>query len=192
MLTGWEEGAFLATFAARVGARKVLEIGTFTGFSLICLADGTAKRERAPVAEKATQNKSRIDAIEINDELKYIIDEAVTRAGYSSCTTIYYGDAKAIIPTLNGSEQYDLVFIDANKREYLHYYNLVFPLVRPKGYIIADNVLWYGKAAAADNQQKPDAKTLGIREFNALIESDTRIEKELISIRDGLYIIQKL
>ena len=197
MLVGWREGAFLTEFAKMVGARRILELGTFTGFSLLCLAEGAGRATAA--ATVADKGSFQIDAIEINDELEYIIREGVERSGYAKNIKIFFGDAKLLIPNLPSAKgsapQYDLVFIDANKREYLQYYNLVFPLVKKGGYILADNVLWYGKGVG-EAPQKADTKTQGIREFNSFIEkasadSSAKIKSHLLKLRDGLYIIQK-
>lgn len=210
MLVGKEEGLFLNAFVKCVNAKRVLEIGTFTGYSLICLADAVLHNEGFGV-----------DALEINQELEYIIAEGLQRAKVEEITRVSFGDAKELLQKIAkerttskesrnysneekyeqgkneedkcGREKYDVVFIDANKREYAEYYNLVFPLVKVGGYILADNVLWYGKAGAtaAGDVNHRDKKTAGIIDFNSLVENDTRVSKFLYKIRDGLYIIRK-
>lgn len=191
MLVGKEEGLFLNAFVKCVNAKRVLEIGTFTGYSLICLADAVLHNEGFGV-----------DALEINQELEYIIAEGLQRAKVEEITRVSFGDAKELLQKIAtnrtvaqecGCEMYDVVFIDANKREYAEYYNLVFPLVKVGGYILADNVLWYGKAGAtaAGDVNHRDKKTAGIIDFNSLVENDTRVSKFLYKIRDGLYIIRK-
>lgn len=190
MLVGKEEGLFLNAFVKCVNAKRVLEIGTFTGYSLICLADAVLHNEGFGV-----------DALEINQELEYIIAEGLQRAKVEEITRVSFGDAKDLLQKIanrtaaqeSGREMYDVVFIDANKREYAEYYNLVFPLVKVGGYILADNVLWYGKAGAtsAGDVNHRDKKTAGIIDFNSLVENDTRVSKFLYKIRDGLYIIRK-
>lgn len=135
MLVGEEEGNLLKVLAKRVAAKHILEIGTFTGYSAICLASGAIE--------------GVVDAIEINDELEYLIREAFERAGVAKNINLIIGDAKKVLPQL-ANNLYDVVFIDANKREYCRYYNLVFEMVRPGGLILADNVLWSGKAAEAE------------------------------------------
>ena len=205
MLVGKDEGLFLNAFVKCVNAKRVLEIGTFTGFSLICLADAVLHNGGVFV-----------DALEINQELEYIIAEGLQRAKVEEITRVSFGDARDLLQKIAnkteskesrifskedetceqgkneedncGREKYDVVFIDANKREYAEYYNLVFPLVKVGGYILADNVLWYGKAEEVNHRDK---KTAGIIEFNSLVENDTRVSKFLYKIRDGLYIIRK-
>lgn len=194
MLVGNDEGLFLNAFVKCVKAKRVLEIGTFTGYSLICLADGVCNNL------KESGEDGTVDALEINRELEYIIAEGLQRAKVEEITRVSFGDAKDLLPRLNKENQYDVVFIDANKREYAEYYNLLFPLVKVGGYILADNVLWYGRAGVAvatnDNEavgdaSHPDKKTAGIVSFNQMIEKDTRVSKFLYKIRDGLYIIRK-
>ena len=193
MLVGKEEGLFLRDFVLQNNCKHVLEIGTFTGYSLACLADGAKKLDGS------------VDAIEINKELDYIIEEGLKRAGVEQLVKVHYGDALEILPSI--AEEYDLVFIDADKRQYPQYYELVFPLVRPGGYIVADNVSWYGKAKEAeilagqdDAAKQPSGrgsaggkqkKTEGIVEFNRMVEEDPRVESHFVEIRDGLYLIRK-
>ena len=208
MLVGKDEGLFLNAFVKCVNAKRVLEIGTFTGYSLICLADAVLHNAKLC---KNTMQEDRalggddffVDALEINQELEYIIAEGLQRAKVEEITRVSFGDARDLLQKIAkertaskashafsneekcGREKYDVVFIDANKREYAKYYNLVFPLVKVGGYILADNVLWYGKVNCRDK------KTAGIIEFNSLVENDTRVSKFLYKIRDGLYIIRK-
>lgn len=172
MLVGQEEGLYLRDFVMQNNCRRVLEIGTFTGYSLACLADG------------AKTLGGRVDAIEINKELDYIIEEGLQRAGVSEIVKVHYGDALEILPSI--AEEYDLVFIDADKRQYSQYYELVLPLVKPGGYILADNVSWYGRTSS-----HTDAKSSGISSFNQMVESDRRVESHLVDIRDGLYVIRR-
>ena len=171
MLVGREEGLFLRDFVLQNNCKHVLEIGTFTGYSLACLADGAKKLGGS------------VDAIEINKELDYIIEEGLQRAGVAELVKVHYGDALEILPSI--AEEYDLVFIDADKRQYPQYYELVKPLVRPGGYILADNVTWYGRTSS-----HTDAKSSGISSFNSLVESDSGVESHLVDIRDGLLVIR--
>ncbi len=171
MLVGREEGLFLRDFVLQNNCKHVLEIGTFTGYSLACLADGAKKLGGS------------VDAIEINKELDYIIEEGLQRAGVAELVKVHYGDALEIIPSI--AEEYDLVFIDADKRQYPQYYELVKPLVRSGGYILADNVTWYGRTSS-----HTDAKSSGISSFNSLVESDSSVESHLVDIRDGLLVIR--
>ena len=172
MLVGQEEGMFLRDFVIQNNCKRVLEIGTFTGYSLACLADG------------AKTLGGKVDAIEINKELDYIIEEGLHRAGVSELVKVHYGDALEILPSM--AEEYDLVFIDADKRQYPQYYELAIPLVKPGGYILADNVTWYGRTSS-----HTDAKSSGISSFNQMVESDSRVESHLVDIRDGLYVIRR-
>ena len=171
MLVGREEGLFLRDFVLQNNCKHVLEIGTFTGYSLACLADGAKKLDGS------------VDAIEINKELDYIIEEGLKRAGVAELVKIHYGDALEILHSI--AEEYDLVFIDADKRQYPQYYELVKPLVRSGGYILADNVTWYGRTSS-----HTDAKSSGISSFNSLVESDSSVESHLVDIRDGLLVIR--
>ncbi|MBE6243973.1 MAG: methyltransferase [Bacteroidales bacterium] len=171
MLVGREEGLFLRDFVLQNNCKHVLEIGTFTGYSLACLADGAKKLDGS------------VDAIEINKELDYIIEEGLKRAGVAELVKVHYGDALEILPSI--AEEYDLVFIDADKRQYPQYYELVKPLVRSGGYILADNVTWYGRTSS-----RTDAKSSGISSFNSLVESDSSVESHLVDIRDGLLVIR--
>lgn len=175
MLSGPVVGQLLTTFVEMLSPTNILEIGTFTGYSAICLALGL-------------KSDGHMDALEINDKHENLILEAFSRAGVSNRITMHFGDAKEILPTLNKS--YDLVYIDGNKREYCAYYDLVFPLVREGGYIIADNVLWDGKVYA----EKPsgDAQTQEIIRFNKKIKEDRRVGNFILPLRDGLSIINKL
>lgn len=208
MLVGEEEGGFLKAFVQEVAQSAlslsslentfhILEIGTFTGYSLLCFAFALKG-----LGEKG---KLSVQALEINDELKYLIDQAVAKAGVEDLVTVHFTDALSFLDSLNKqkdsnlntTELYDIVFIDANKRNYLDYYELVLPLVKPGGYILADNVSWYGKAGEEISTavKAKDAKTEGIRAFNARIAEDSkeeRIQSHLLNLRDGLYIIRKV
>ena len=175
MLSGPIVGRYLTSMAEMLSSSNILEIGTFTGYSAICLALGL-------------KPGGHMDAIEINDELESLILEGFSKAGVGDRITMHFGDAKEILPKF--SKTYDLVYIDGNKREYCAYYDLVFPLVREGGYIIADNVLWDGKVYA----EKPsgDAQTQEIIRFNKKIKEDRRVENYILPLRDGLNVIKKL
>lgn len=174
MLSGAVQGRLLTILAEISNARKVLEIGTFTGYSATCLAYGLPE-------------EGHIDTLEINDELEDLIREGWSRAGVEGKITLHIGDARKTIATLEGP--YDLVYIDANKREYSEYYDLVFDLVRPGGLILADDVLWDGKLWQDPLPQ--DKQTLGIAVFNDKVMADPRVESVLLPIRDGLNVIRK-
>ncbi|MBR5074293.1 MAG: class I SAM-dependent methyltransferase [Bacteroidales bacterium] len=187
MLVGKEEGLYLRDFVCRTSSLRVLEIGTFTGYSLACLADGV----RSAAGTVKRSNGVYADAIEINRELDYIIEEGLQRAGVSELVKVFFGDAVDILSQKkagadNGiAEEYDLVFIDADKRQYPQYYELTLPLVKPGGYILADNVSWYGRT-----EDHSDPKSAGISSFKSIVESDSRVESHLVDIRDGLLIIR--
>ena len=174
MLSGAVQGRLLTILAEISNARNVLEIGTFTGYSATCLAYGLPE-------------EGHIDTLEINDELEDLIREGWSRAGVEGKITLHIGDARKTIATLEGP--YDLVYIDANKREYSDYYDLVFDLVRPGGLILADDVLWDGKLWQDPLPQ--DKQTLGIAAFNDKVMADPSVESVLLPIRDGLNVIRK-
>ena len=179
MLSGPVQGRFLKMIVEMCGARRVLELGSFTGYSGICLASGLPE-------------DGHLDTLEINDELEDLILEGFSRAGLRERISLHIGDCLETLKRFReeGREPYDLVFIDANKRDYPEYYELVFDLVRPGGWILADNVLWDGKVALDPLPQ--DRQTLGIDNFNRGVASDPRVESVIIPIRDGLNLIHKL
>lgn len=174
MLSGNLQGQVLTMISKMVQPKVILEIGTFTGYSAICLAKGL-------------QKDGKLITIEIDDELESIASKYFERAGIQDVVSQQIGSAIKILPKLN--EQFDLVFIDADKREYLTYYDLIFDKVRTGGYIIADNTLWSGKVL-----KKPahdDEQTKGIIDFNNTIAADKRVEKVILPLRDGMTIVRK-
>lgn len=201
MLSGAAQGQLLRLFVQMTGSKRVLELGTFTGYSAICLAS-------------ALPSGGHLDTLELNDELEDLILEGFERAGLSDVIGLHIGDCKETlrqfrehmglsgIPTADrgtesGTESvtdnsllYDIVYMDANKREYCEYYDLVFDMIRPGGLILADNVLWDGKVCQDPLPQ--DKQTLGIAAFNDKVSSDPRVESVIIPLRDGLNIIRKL
>ena len=174
MLTGAVQGRFLTMLARISGAERVLEIGTFTGYSSTCFAYGI-------------KEGCMVDTLEINDELEDLIREGWERAGVRDRITLHIGDAKETLRTLSGP--YDIVYMDANKREYCDYYDLIFDLVRPGGLILADDVLWDGKLW--QDPMPSDKQTLGIAAFNDMVAADSRVESVILPWRDGLNIIRK-
>lgn len=195
MLSGSVQGELLRMLVKMSGAKRVLELGTFTGYASICLAS-------------ALPEDGHLDTLELNDELEDLIREGFERAGVSDRISLHIGDCKKTLQEFNrrsqASEenmskekgqtdetfrQYDMVFIDANKREYCDYYELVFPLVRPGGWILADNVLWDGKVCAETISQ--DRQTQGILAFNEMVAADPSVENVILPLRDGLNIIYK-
>lgn len=174
MLSGQVQGELLKLLVELSGARTILEIGAFTGYSTICLASGLPEG-------------GHIDTLEINDELEDLMREGWEKAGVSDRISLYIGDAKATLAGLEGP--YDLVFIDANKREYCDYYDLVMPLLKPGGLIIADDVLWDGKVYT--EPLTTDAQTEGLLAFNSRIADDPRVEVVILPFRDGISLIRK-
>lgn len=174
MLSGPVQGEFLKMLVEISGAERVLEIGSFTGYSSACMALGLPEG-------------GHIDALELNDELEDLMREGWERAGVSDLITLHLGDAVQTLGSLDGG--YDFAFIDANKRQYLEYYELVLPLMRSGGLIVADDVLWDGKVYA--DIPSGDAQTRALLEFNDRVASDPRVEVVMLPLRDGLSLIRK-
>ena len=172
MLSGHLQGRLLKMFCRMMQPRCVLEIGTYTGYATLCLAEGLP-------------DDGMIWSIEINDEMEDFIQKYIPQSPNADKIRVIYGDALEVIPTLG--ETFDLVYIDANKRDYSAYYDTVFPYVRQGGLILADNTLWDGKIVEGYH----DGQTEGILEFNEKIKEDVRIEKVIIPLRDGLTMIWK-
>lgn len=173
MLSDGVQGEFLQAFSLMARPSRILEIGTFTGYATLCLYRGLSEN-------------GLIETIETDDEMTDIFSRAFSIAGADRICTIH-GDAEKIIPTLNNT--YDIVYIDADKRKYSTFYDLVFDKVRHGGYILADNVMWSGKP---DMPSVPhDRQTEAIIGFNTKTASDPRVERLTIPIRDGLALIRK-
>ena len=185
MLSGAVQGRFLMMMTEMIRPVRILELGTFTGYSSVCLAS-------------CLPEGGHLDTLEINDELEDLIVEGFERAGLSDRITLHIGDCKKTLEQLRsgilgskdgGTRLYDMVYMDANKREYPEYYSLVFDLVCPGGYILADNVLWDGKVYEDD--VPGDRQTSGIAKFNDMVAADPRVECVIVPMRDGLYLIRK-
>ena len=174
MLCGAEVGRLLAMMVRMLRPQRVLEIGTFTGYSAICLAS-------------ALPEGGLLDALEINDELEDLIREGFDRAGVGGRIRLQFGDALQILPALP-ERSYDLVYLDANKREYPAYLPLILRCLREGGWLVADNVLWGGKVC--DDSSKETCQTRGILDFNAAVAADPRLESFILPLRDGLNIIR--
>ncbi len=174
MCSGHLQGRMLKMFTRMIQPKRILELGTFTGYSALCLAEGMPE-------------DAELHTIEIDDESEDFIRRQFDASPYSSRLHLHIGDAMEIVPRLEGD--FDLVFIDANKRNYVDYYHLILPRVRKGGFIIADNTLWDGKVT--DNNAH-DAQTKGILAFNRLVADDTTVEKVILPLRDGLTLIHKL
>lgn len=175
MLSGSVQGELLKMLVEMTGARRVLEIGSFTGYSAICMASGLPA-------------DGHLDALEINDELEDLMREGWERAGVSDRITLHIGDAVETLKSLDGP--FDFVFIDANKRQYCEYFDLVFPKLSPGGVIVADDVLWDGKVYTEPIAH--DAQTVGLLNFNDKIKNDPRVEVVVLPLRDGLSIIRSV
>jgi predicted O-methyltransferase YrrM len=178
MLSGALQGELMRILVQISGAKRVLELGTFTGYSAICLATHLPE-------------DGHLDTLELNDELEDLILEGFDRAGLSEKISLHIGDCKETLKKLREdiAEPYDIVYIDANKREYCEYYDLVFDMVRSGGLILADNVLWDGKVCQDPLPQ--DKQTLGIARFNDMVSEDRRVESVILPLRDGLNVIRK-
>jgi predicted O-methyltransferase YrrM len=174
MISGHLQGQVLTMLSKMIRPRFILEIGTFTGYSAICLAKGL-------------QENGKLLTIEIDDELESLAKKYFEKAGIQHKIEQRIGAALEIIPSLN--QTFDLVFIDAHKPEYTAYFNAVFDKVRNGGFIIADNTLWSGKVL--EKPAEDDLQTRGIIEFNSMIKNDDRVEKVILPLRDGMTIIRK-
>ena len=177
MLSGAVQGQIMRMIVQMSGAKDILELGTFTGYSAICLG-------------AAMPQDGHVDTLEINDELEDLILEGFDRAGLSDKITLHIGDCKETLRRFKEEgRMFDLVYMDANKREYCEYYELIFDMVRPGGLILADNVLWDGKVCQDPLPQ--DKQTLGITRFNDMVKEDRRVESVILPLRDGLNLIRK-
>lgn len=174
MLSGHLQGQLLGMFSEMIKPVNVLEIGTYTGYSAICLAKGI-------------QKGGKLITIDCNEELEDLANEYFEKSGLNKVIEMKIGNALDLIPQLD--HQFDLVFIDADKENYLNYYHAVFPLVREGGYIIADNVLWSGKVTRG--KEIADKETLSIIEFNDFVQQDDKVENLLLPFRDGLMVLKK-
>ena len=179
MLSGAAQGQLMRMIAQMCGAKRILELGTFTGYSAICLAS-------------ALPEDGHLDTLELNDELEDLILEGFEKAGLENKISLHIGDCKETLRKMRSErsdELYDIVYIDANKREYCEYYDLVFDMVRSGGLILADNVIWDGKVCQEPLPQ--DKQTLSIVRFNDMVSKDRRVESVILPIRDGLNVIRK-
>jgi predicted O-methyltransferase YrrM len=173
MLSGHYQGRLLSMISKMINPERILEIGTFTGYATLCLAEGL-------------REKGRIYTIDINVELEDMVRSNFKRSDLDSKIMYQIGDAKEIIPTLN--ETFDLVFIDADKKNNATYYDMIIDKVRSGGLILVDNVLWSGKVL---DEGVSDQKTSFISKFNEMVSSDKRVEKLILPVRDGLFLIRK-
>ena len=174
MMAGHLQGRILKMLCRILRPRRILEIGTYTGYATLCMAEGI-------------DDEALIHTIEIDDEMEDFMMKYIARSPLQNRIRIHLGDAMDIIPRLG--ETFDMVFIDADKQRYSDYYDLVFPRLRPGGIIVADNTLWDGKVA--DTPPPADKQTSGILKFNGKVRHDTRIEKVILPLRDGLTVVWK-
>lgn len=174
MLSGHMQGNFLSMISHMIAPKQILEIGTYTGYSAICLAQGL-------------QPGGVLHTIDVNEELEKMVRNNFKEAQLESTIQYHLGDAMQVIPTLPGT--FDIIFIDADKKNYANYYDLVFDRVRSGGYIIADNVLWSGKILDLEKNKDQDTKLIDA--FNKKVHADDRVEEMLVPLRDGLMIARK-
>lgn len=175
MCSGHIQGRLLKMLTSMINPTRVLELGTYAGYSALCIAEGLLRDD------------ATVDTIEIEDELEDFIREQFSLSPYASKINLHIGDAMTIVPELG--REWDMVFIDANKRMYPQYYEMLIERLAPGGYIIADNILWDGKVT--DPEHHNDAQTVGIMKFNEMVAADERVEVVIIPLRDGLSIIRK-
>lgn len=175
MLSGHLQGRLLSMFSQMIQPRQILEIGTYTGYSAICLAEGL-------------QQGGTLHTIDINEELEDRVRGYFEKAGLTSSINYHIGNALEIIPTIDAT--FDLVFIDADKVNNGHYYDMVIDKVRAGGYIITDNVLWSGKVLEK-YRKKLDEDTAALLAFNTKVHEDPRVENILLPVRDGLLVARK-
>jgi predicted O-methyltransferase YrrM len=173
MLSGPYQGMLLRFISQMVRPRRALEIGTFTGYTAICIAQGLPE-------------DGLLHTVEVNDELGWLIRKYVQKAGLEQKIQLHLGDAQEILPALD--EIFDLVFLDAGKLDYAIHYELALAKTRSGGFILADNVLWDGKVASGDTN---DATAVALREFNDFVQRDPRVENILLAVRDGILVIRK-
>ena len=173
MLSGHLQGRMLKMFCSMMSAKRILEIGTFTGYSALCMAE-------------ALPEDGELHTLEINDEMEEFLDEVFEKSGMAEKIHLHIGDASQIIPQLDGL--FDVVFMDGNKRHYSEYFDVVFPKLRLGGLLIADNTLWDGHVL----EDSKDAQTVGIQKFNDKVLSDDRVERVIVPVRDGMTLIRKI
>lgn len=173
MASGHLQGRLLKMLIQMTKPRRVLELGTFSGYSALSMAEGL-------------DEGAELHTFEIFDENEDFLRQWFEGSPYADRIHLHIGDALELLPQMPG--QWDFAFIDADKREYVAYYDMVLPLMRPGGYIVADNTLWYGRVV--EEARESDVQTRGVQAFNDLVASDPRVEKVILPLRDGLTIIR--
>ena len=174
MISGHLQGQVLTMLTKMIRPKSILELGTFTGYSAICLAKGLPE-------------DGKLITVEVDDELESLAAKYFEKAGVAHLIEQKIGAATELIPSLDQS--FDLVFIDADKREYVEYYQLLIEKMQAGAYLVADNTLWSGKVL--DKPRHDDRQTIGILEFNKLVKNDDRVEKVILPLRDGMTVIRK-
>lgn len=174
MLSGHLQGRFLSFISKLQQAKLIVEIGTYTGYSALCLAEGLAK-------------DGKLISIDVNEETSSFAKSFISKTEYANQIELVLADAKEFVTTIH--EPIDLVFIDADKKNYLNYYHLIIDKIKPGGLIIADNVLWSGKITMPEKEM--DRETLALHQFNQFVRQDSRVENMLLPIRDGLMVVRK-
>jgi caffeoyl-CoA O-methyltransferase len=175
MLSGHFQGRVLSMLSKIINPKNILEIGTYTGYAALCLAEGL-------------QKDGTLDTIDVKEELVSIQQKYFDLSPWKNQITAHLGDALQIIPNLN--KKYDLVFIDADKENYINYFNLIVPMMNKGGIILSDNVLWSGKVLEELNPK--DMSTKILLEYNKIVNEDARVETVLLPIRDGLTVSRVL
>jgi len=175
MLSGQVQGRLLSLISKMIKPVNILEIGTYTGYSALCLAEGV-------------QENGELHTIEIDEELEDIITKYFSQSIHKEKLYLHIGNALEIIPSLK--KTWDLVFLDAEKKEYLQYYEMVLPYLKKGGFILADNVLWSGKVT--ESVAESDTETQAVMQFNDFVQNDPRVANLLLPVRDGLLMIEKL
>ncbi len=173
MISGYYQAAFLQMITQMIRPEKVLEIGTFTGYSAICIARGL-------------NENAMLFTVEVNDEYETISKKYIEKAGLQHKIVQLFGDALHLVPSL--PHVWDMVFIDAEKSQYPAYLNMIHSLLKPGGYLLADNVLWDGKVI---DSAVTDKMTAGIRQFNAMMQNNSQYSKIILPLRDGLMLARK-
>ena len=174
MASGHIQGRLLRMLVTMIRPQHVLEVGTFTGYATLCMAEGLPEN-------------GVIDTVEIDDELEDFILKGFDRSPYRDRIRLHIGDALKVVPGLG--LEFDMIFLDGEKREYSEYYESLLQYLRPGGYMIADNTLWDGHVV--DKEYDSDPQTIAVRKFNDTVRADERVEVAMIPIRDGLTIIRK-
>ena len=171
MLSGHYQGRILSMFSKMIQPKTILELGSFTGYSALCLAEGLSEN-------------GKLHTVEVNEELEKIIRKYIVKADLENKITLHIGDAAQVVPTL--PHTFDLAFIDAGKHDYENHYEMVVEKMNPGGIILADNVLWFGKVF----QGKMDVDAKRLKKFNTKIQQDTRVENVMLPVRDGILMIR--